>query len=88
MQGKFCDNELVNENGFLRNKYHFPGDQILLNHGFTLFDKVEASCEVESILPAFTEGKYQLTAKKGEEFRQITLIKIHIEREFRMVKTD
>ena len=68
--GRISDVELVKESGFMELS-HYPGDQILADRGFTLTDEFAAKCGVELVIPSFTEGKNQLSAKEVETTRQI-----------------
>ena len=61
-------------------KLRIPGDQILADRGFTLQDEFAAVCGVQLILPSFTTGRKQLTAKEVETTCQIASIRSHIER--------
>ncbi len=84
--GRVSDIELVKESGLISPRYHHPGDQILADRGFTLVDEFAAGCGVELIIPSFTKGKKQLSAKEVEVSRQIASIRIHIERVIGLVK--
>ena len=57
-----------------------PGDQILADRGFTLVDEFAAGSSSELLIPAFTKGKTQLSAKEVEVSRKIASVRIHIER--------
>lgn len=78
--------ECLTNSDLLNPKHHFPGDQILADRGFTLVDEFASSCSTELIIPAFTKGKEQLSAKEVEKTRQIAAIRIHIERIIGLVK--
>lgn len=84
--GRVSDVELVKNSGFISSKYHHPGDQILADRGFTLEDEFAAGCGVELVIPAFTKGKNQLSAREVEVTRQIAAIRIHIERVIGLLK--
>ena len=84
--GRVSDVEIVKNSGFISSNLHFPGDQILADRGFTLKDDFAAGCGVELIIPSFTKGKKQLTAKEVETTRQIASIRIHIERVIGLIK--
>ena len=72
--GRAIDTYIVRKSGFISNKFHFPGDQILADRGFPLQDDFASSCSVESIVPAFTKGKKQLSANDVETTRKIASI--------------
>ena len=84
--GRVSDVELVKKSGFICPKLHFPGDQILADRGFILVDEFAAGCSAELIIPSFTKGKKQLSAKEVETTRQIASIRIHIERVIGLIK--
>ena len=78
--GRASDIQVVKESDFHTSKYHMPGDQILADHGFTLVDEFAAGSSSELLIPAFTKGKSQLSAKEVEVSRKIASVRIHIER--------
>ena len=78
--GRSTDNEIVRDSGFISLNYHHPRDQILADRGFTLEDDFAAGCSAELIIPAFTKGKKQLSAKEVETTRKIANVRIHVER--------
>ena len=84
--GRASDVHIVRESGFIDSKYHHPGDQILADRGFTLYDDFAASCSAELLTPAFTRGKKQLSAREVEISRKISSVRIHIERVIGLMK--
>ncbi|XP_041361246.1 uncharacterized protein LOC121377354 isoform X1 [Gigantopelta aegis] len=84
--GRVSDVQIVRESGFISLKYHLPGDQILADRGFTLTEDFATQCSAELIMPAFTKGKKQLSAKEVETSRQISSVRIHIERVIGLMK--
>ena len=84
--GRVSDVELVKQSDFITNKYHHPGDQILADCGFTLADEFAAGCGVELIIPYFTKGKKQLSAREVEVTRQIASVRVHIEHVIGLLK--
>ena len=84
--GRATDTYIVRISGFISNKFHCPGDQVLADWGFPLQDDFASSCSAEFIIPAFTKGKKQLSAKEVETTRKIASIRIHIERVIGLVK--
>lgn len=84
--GRVSDVELVKQSDFISYKYHHRGDQILADRGFTLVDEFAAGCGVELIIPSFTKGKKQLSAKEVETTRQIAAIRVHVERVIGLLK--
>ncbi|XP_077870098.1 uncharacterized protein LOC144363037 [Saccoglossus kowalevskii] len=78
--GRVSDVHLVRKCGFMSPKYHMPDNQILADRGFTLKEDFATACSAHLIIPAFTKGKRQLSAKEVEESRKILSVRIHIER--------
>ena len=84
--GRISDVELIKQSGFISNKYHHRGNQILADRGFTLQDEFAAGAGVELIIPAFTKGKQQLSAKEVETTRQLASSRLHVERVIGLLK--
>lgn len=84
--GRASDVQIVRESGFISPTYHFPGDQILADRGFTLADDFATLCSAELLTPAFTRGKTQLSAKEVEVSRKISSVRIHVERVIGLMK--
>ena len=63
--------------GFLQ--YIDPGDVILADRGFNIHDDV-AIRGGKLEIPAFTKGKKQLSREEVEKSRQISRVRIHVER--------
>ncbi|XP_072023080.1 uncharacterized protein [Amphiura filiformis] len=61
-------------------------DQILADRGFTLQEEFATACGVSFLTPAFTKGKKQLSAEEIETSRQISSVRIHIERIIGLLK--
>ena len=78
--GRTSDIQIVKESGFHFSEYHMPGDQILADRGFNLRDEFAAGSSSELLIPSFTRGKKQLSAKEVETSRKIASVRIHIER--------
>ena len=85
--GRASDIQITRESGFTTSKYHMPGDQILADRRFTLKDDFAAGASAELLIPAFTRGKSQLSAKEIEVSRKIASVKIHIERVIGLLKS-
>ena len=62
-----------------------PGDLVLADQGFNIRDLV-AGYRAEAVLPAFTKGKSQLSAKEVLESRELARVQIYVERLIGMVK--
>ena len=84
--GRVSDIEIVRQSGFIHQRYHHPGDQILEDRGFTLQDDFASICGAELIIPAFTKGKKQLSAQDVEISRKISSVRIHVERVIGLIK--
>ena len=78
--GRATDIMITRSSGFISSKYHNPGDQILADREFTLWDDFAANCNCELITPDFTKGRKQLSAKDVEKTRKIANVRIHVER--------
>ena len=64
--GRASDIQITRKSGFTTSKYRMPGDQILADREFTLKDDFAAGASAELLIPAFTRGKSQLSAKEVE----------------------
>lgn len=84
--GRVSDIEITRQSGYISRKYHFPGDQILADRGFTLQEDLATECSAELILPAFTKGRKQLPAQEVETARNISSVRILIERVIGLMK--
>lgn len=84
--GRASDVEIVRQSGFINAQLHYPRDQILADRGFTLQDDFAAGCGAELIIPAFTKGRKQLSAREVETTRAIASVRIHVERVIGVLK--
>ena len=78
--GRVSDVELIKESGFMSQNFHLPGDQVLADRGFLVQEDFAVQLGVEFLIPAFTKGKKQLSAKEVELSRKLATVRIHIER--------
>ena len=78
--GRASDILIVKEPGFCSSKFHMPGDQVLVDQGFTLKDDFATGSGSKLIIPAFKRNKSQLSADEVETSRKIFSVRIHIER--------
>ena len=85
--GRVSDIDIVKDSGLINPNLHHHGDQILVDRGFTLQDEFAAGCGVGLITPNFTKGKKQLSAKEVEASRQITSVRVHVERAIGLIKS-
>ena len=81
--GRASDKAITKESGILSQL--LPGDLVLADRGFNIGDLV-AEYRAEAVLPAFTKGKSQLSAKEVLESRELARVRIHVERLIGMVK--
>ena len=75
--GRVTGKYLKERCGILNNL--LPGDTVLADRGFVISDSVGILQENLHV-PAFTKGKYQLSALEVEETRPIANVRIHVER--------
>jgi len=75
--GKVSDKTLTQECDFL---HHLePGDVVLADRGFTIeSDLAVYGAKLE--IPAFTRGKNQLSQREVEYSKQLSTVRIHVER--------
>ena len=71
------DKHLTENCGLLSNLQ--PGDQVLADRGFTVQDSVGLYC-AEIKVPPFTKGKKQLSQCEVDKARQLSHVRIHVER--------
>ena len=75
--GRVSDKYLTENCGLL--SYLQPGDVILADRGFTVQDSVGLYC-AEVKVPPFTRGKKQLSRSDVDTARQLSRVRIHVER--------
>ena len=75
--GRVSDKHLTENCGLLN--YLEPGDVILADRGFTVQDSVGLCC-AEVKMPPFTRGKKQLYQPEVDTARQLSRVRIHVER--------
>ncbi|XP_052795620.1 uncharacterized protein LOC128228371 [Mya arenaria] len=81
--GKISDKVLTNDCGYLDFIQH--GDVILADRGFLIGDELN-ELGAELVIPAFTRGKSQLSARDVESGRKISNVRIHVERAMERLK--
>ena len=62
-----------------------PGDVILADRGFTIQDDI-AVYGAKLIIPSFTRGKKQLSLEDVERSKQLSQVRIHVERVIGLLK--
>ena len=75
--GRASDKYITKHCGVLNNL--LPGDLILTDRGFTIEDSVSLYC-AQVRCPPFTKGKRQLSRHEVDWSREISRVRIHIER--------
>ena len=75
--GRASDKHLTENYGLLSNLQ--PGDQVLADQGFTVQESVGLYC-AEIKVPPFTKGKKQLPQLEVDKVRQLSRVRIHVER--------
>ena len=81
--GRVSDVHLTENCGIL--KYLLPGDVILADRGFNIHDSAGMFC-AEVQLPSFTKGKKQLSKAQVDMSRQLSQVRIHVERVIGVVR--
>ena len=81
--GRVSDKNLTQESNFY--KLLEPGDIILADHGLTITDDIAMHGAVLKI-PAFTRGKSQLSQRDVEVSKELSRVRIHIERVIGLLK--
>ena len=75
--GRVSDKHLTENCGLLN--HILPGDQILADRGFNVQESVGFYCG-EILVPPFTRGKKQLSRMEVDKARQLSRVRIHVER--------
>ncbi|CAG2236311.1 unnamed protein product [Mytilus edulis] len=81
--GRTSDKVITQRSGFLDKLEH--GDQVLADRGLLIAEEL-ASRHASLVIPAFTKGKSQLSAKEVEQTRTIVHVRIHVERAIEQLK--
>lgn len=81
--GKASDKVITMQSGYLDNIKH--GDVVMADRGFLISDEL-ASRGAELVIPAFTRGKAQLSARDVETSRKLSNVRIHVERAMERLK--
>ena len=82
--GRTSDKVVTQRSGFL--DLMEREDQILADRGFLISEEV-SSRNASLIMPDFTKGKKQLSAREVERSRKIARVRIHVERAIERIKT-
>lgn len=81
--GRVSDKVLTQQSGFLDMLEH--GDTVLADRGFTIADDI-ALHGAKLVIPSFTRGKVQLSQKEVEMSKQMSQVRIHVERIIGLLK--
>lgn len=81
--GRTSDKVITQRSGYLDKIQH--GDQVLADRGFLISEEL-ANKSATLVIPAFTRGKKQLSAKEVEQTRKIAHVRIHVERAIQRLK--
>ena len=81
--GRVSDRYLTEKCGIL--DHLLPGDLILADRGFNVHEAASLYC-AEVKLPPFTKGKKQLTTHEVDKARQLSRVRIHVERMIGLLK--
>ena len=75
--GRASDKVITKKSGFLDMLEH--GSVVLADRGFLIGEEL-AACGAALVIPDFTRGKTQLSAREVERSRKISRVRIHVER--------
>jgi hypothetical protein len=81
--GRISDKELTQRSGFY-SKIDF-GDQVMADRGFTITNEL-AKCGATLVMPPFIKKRNQLPGLTVERLRQISNLRIHVERAIERIK--
>ena len=82
--GRVSDKNLTQQSDFLQ--YIEPGDTILADRGFNIYDDINVYGGT-LIIPAFTRGKTQLSQQDVERSKELSKVRVHVERIIGMLKS-
>ena len=75
--GRVSDKHLTENCGLLKELQ--PGYQVLADHGFNVQESFGLYC-AEIVIPPFSQGKKQLSKLEVDTARQLSRVRIHVER--------
>ena len=84
--GSISDVELTRVSGFLEQLNDKPGISIMADRGYTIKDML-SELNIDLNLPPFMEGRKQLPAKEVQRGREISSLRVHVERAIGRIKT-
>ncbi|XP_028411611.1 uncharacterized protein LOC114534369 [Dendronephthya gigantea] len=83
--GSVSDKEIVNSSGLLNKELWDKDDAIMADRGFTIEEEL-SKIGVQLNIPAFLDGREQLTKGEVKESQSIASVRIHVERAIQRVK--
>ena len=81
--GRISDKQIVEQSGLLQ--HLLPGDVIIADRGFTC-DEYAHMALAEIKIPPFTKGKKQLEKLQVDWSRELSIVRIHVERVIGVLK--
>lgn len=81
--GRISDKEISGKSGFY--SYINPGNQVMADRGFLIGDDL-ARHGATLVMPPFLKGRKQLPGRDVERARQLSALRIHVERAIERVK--
>ena len=83
--GSISDQEIVKRSGFLNQQFWDKGDSVMADRGFTIEEDLKP-LGVSLNIPAFLEGRDQLSEDEVKESQSIASVRIHVERAIQRIK--
>jgi hypothetical protein len=83
--GSVSDKEIVKRSGLLNKELWDENDAIMADRGFTIEEEL-SEINVKLNIPAFLEGREQLTKAEVKESQSIASVRIHVERAIQRVR--
>ena len=83
--GSISDKEIVARSGILNSKLSSENDSIMADRGFTIEEELKP-LKVKLNIPAFLDGREQLSENEVKESQTIASVRIHVERAIQRVK--
>ena len=83
--GSISDKAIVKQSGFLQSCFWSNGDSVMADRGFQIEEDLKP-LKVKLNIPAFLDGRDQLTAAEVKESQTIASVRIHVERAIQWIK--
>ena len=84
--GSISDKEIIVRSGILNSKLWSANDSVMADRGFTIEEELKP-LNVKLNIPAFLDGREQLSENEVKESQTIASVRIHVERAIQRVKT-